>query len=67
VLYTDGLTEFENASGMHFGTDRLRSWLDATAGLAVDARMNALSKTLESFGGKATPQDDMTVLVITFA
>jgi len=67
VLYTDGLTEFENASGKRFGTDRLRTWLDATAGLPVDARMDALGKALESFGGKATPQDDMTVLVITFA
>ena len=67
VLYTDGLTEFENASGKRFGMARLRKWLDATAGLPVDARMDALRKALESFGGKASPQDDLTVLVITFA
>ncbi|MFP5220703.1 MAG: PAS domain S-box protein [Acidobacteriota bacterium] len=67
VLYTDGLTEFENASGKSFGMARLRKWLDATAGLPVDARMDALRKKLESFGGKANPQDDLTVLVITFA
>lgn len=67
VLYTDGLTEFENASGKRFGMARLRKWLDATAGLPADARMDALRKALESFGGKATPQDDLTVLVITFS
>ena len=66
VLYTDGLTEFENASGTSFGAERLRAWLAASAGLPVDDRLDALRRDLGAFGAKAKPQDDMTVLVITF-
>lgn len=65
VLYTDGITESENAEGEAFGKERMLEVLDeipnsATAQEVADAYMSKL----KSFIGDKPVNDDITILVL---
>ncbi|WP_243359866.1 SpoIIE family protein phosphatase [Fundidesulfovibrio terrae] len=66
AVYTDGLTEFEDRRGRRFGVKRLRRWLDGCAGLGADEALSGLRREIKAFGGKASPQDDLSVLLVRF-
>jgi sigma-B regulation protein RsbU (phosphoserine phosphatase) len=66
AVYTDGLTEFEDRKGRLFGVKRLRRRLEACAGLGADHVLEALRREIGDFGGKAVPQDDLSVLLVRF-
>lgn len=64
VFYTDGVTEFENASGQCFGGERLRRLCQADAGQSPETLMENLGRDIERFGQGAKPQDDVSALAL---
>jgi serine phosphatase RsbU (regulator of sigma subunit) len=59
-LYTDGLTEAENAKGELFGIEKVMDILTANIHLPVKAIIDDIIKQVESFQEKQT--DDITIL-----
>ncbi|GAB6037250.1 hypothetical protein JCM15519_18090 [Fundidesulfovibrio butyratiphilus] len=64
VFYTDGVTEFENASGRTFGVARLRRFCQANAAKDPGTLMADLGRDIEHFGQGAKPQDDLSALAL---
>ena len=66
-VYTDGLTDAEDAGGTPFGGERLESVL-ATAGLAAGAGscdlLSRVEQAYQAHRGGAEPADDATLLVL---
>lgn len=62
LLYTDGVTEAENAAGEAFGMDRLLDCLRRHSGQDVRELPNAILNAVRSFCGETSPFDDMTLL-----
>ena len=67
-LYTDGLTEAENASQEQFGEKRMTDVI--TTQMAVNASPQTLIETMtdavHQFVGETEQSDDLTMLVIKF-
>jgi sigma-B regulation protein RsbU (phosphoserine phosphatase) len=64
VVYTDGVTEALNSSGLEFGEEKLRSILVESPGLhARDMTNNVITKVLD-WQGKASQHDDITLIVV---
>jgi serine phosphatase RsbU (regulator of sigma subunit) len=65
TLFTDGITEAENASGEQFGKERLAQCL---ASLPVETSaadmLDALRAAVSAFVGTAQPSDDLTLLIV---
>jgi len=64
LLYTDGVTEAENADGVLYGRERLKAALGKSA--AVDARsvVTVVIDDVRAFVGGAEQADDITVLAL---
>jgi len=63
VLYTDGITEAENAAGQDLGRDRLLEWARQAPADSPKATGEALLQRLNSFRGGGR-NDDETLLVL---
>ena len=64
VLFSDGVTEAENAEGEEFGDDRLAACVYAVRnGSAAEVR-DAVEKAVLAFAGAVLMRDDVTVLVL---
>jgi phosphoserine phosphatase RsbU/P len=64
VLYTDGITEAENASQEMFGEERLHETILKSRALPAAAIVDAILESVQAFTG-ATPQsDDITLMVV---
>ena len=63
-LYTDGLTEAENATHELFGEDRMDAVLSTRR--SSDAHMEAIKKAVAEFVGEAPQSDDLTMLFINY-
>ncbi|HYN01015.1 MAG TPA: PP2C family protein-serine/threonine phosphatase [Vicinamibacteria bacterium] len=65
VLYTDGLTEAENASGEPFGDSRLEQVLNELRSRPAEEASRALLAAVRAWVPPSVPQqDDITLLVI---
>lgn len=64
VLYSDGITEAENADGALFGVARLKAELQRHAAEDVSAIKDAVIAAVRAHIGAAPVYDDMTLLVI---
>ena len=66
VLYTDGVTEEQNAAGEMFGQERLADWLRCRADLSLSAETlrDELAAELTRFRGTAPLRDDQAFLVL---
>jgi sigma-B regulation protein RsbU (phosphoserine phosphatase) len=62
LLYTDGVTDAENARGEHFGTDRLAAVVRRDLRGSSEAIVAAIHEAVESFVGGGEGNDDMTVI-----
>lgn len=62
VLYTDGVTEAENATGEEFGERRLIETLRANGQLPARALLEAIESTVQEYSGDEQA-DDITVVV----
>jgi sigma-B regulation protein RsbU (phosphoserine phosphatase) len=66
VIYSDGMTEPENARGELFGSDRLGEVAQRTQQSSPRAIAAAMLKSAEQWSGSAEQADDMTVVVARF-
>jgi len=66
VIYTDGVTEAQNASGEFFGKKRLREVVAARAGESCTVIHDAVQEAVAAFTEGAPQSDDITVLVLEF-
>lgn len=67
VIYSDGLTEAENAEGAFFDTERLRVALRENAALDAAGLHAALLSALDRFTEGGVVRDDITALVIEYS
>jgi phosphoserine phosphatase RsbU/P len=64
VLYSDGVTDAQNAAGEEFGETRVHELLRSLAGQSAEAIVERVIGAVEQFV-ESTPQfDDMTILVL---
>jgi serine phosphatase RsbU (regulator of sigma subunit) len=66
VIYSDGLTEAENAAGEFFDTERLRDCLRDNASLGAAELHKVLLSTLDAFVEGGVIRDDITALVLEY-
>jgi len=64
LLYTDGLTEAQNAVGDSFGQDALSALLQQTAELAPAAASSQIVSSVQQWS--ASQDDDLTVLICDY-
>ncbi len=64
VLYSDGVTEAEDAAQAFFGRDRLQAALAPVAQAAPEAAIAAVLAAVAGFVGGAAQNDDITLLAI---
>jgi sigma-B regulation protein RsbU (phosphoserine phosphatase) len=64
VLYTDGITEAQDAQGRFFGEERLMDNILAANGRPAHVVRDALLEAVHQFVGRGSPQDDITLVVI---
>jgi PAS domain S-box-containing protein len=64
VLYTDGITEAENAANEQYGLDRLCETISQHWAASAEAIKTAVIDDVRRFIGKQTVFDDITLLVL---
>jgi Serine phosphatase RsbU, regulator of sigma subunit len=64
VLYTDGITEAENAAQEMFGEERLRRTIAETRTLPAAGILKAILDSVHAFSGTTPQSDDITLMVI---
>jgi Stage II sporulation protein E (SpoIIE) len=65
VIYSDGVTEYENRAGEEFSEARLRQVLTRAAGQTAEETCRAVIESLHAFGGDRPYDDDVTMLVVS--
>lgn len=65
-LYTDGLTEAENAEHGQYGEERMFNALSQTAGLTPHDLIATMTESVHAFVAGAEQSDDLTMLAIQF-
>jgi serine phosphatase RsbU (regulator of sigma subunit) len=66
VIYTDGVTEAQNAAGEFFGKKRLREIVTAHAAEPCQAVHDAIQQAVTEFTEGAPQSDDITLVVLEF-
>jgi serine phosphatase RsbU (regulator of sigma subunit) len=66
VIYSDGVTEAQNAAGEFFGKKRLKDVALQNAGASCGALHEAIQKAVKGFVAGAEQADDITLVVIEF-
>ena len=66
VLYTDGISEAENAGGDEYGVERLRRVIELHCAGCPDKLVDACKQHLQSFRGTRERFDDETLLALQF-
>jgi phosphoserine phosphatase RsbU/P len=66
IFYSDGITEYENASGDFFGTGRLRTFVENHREEPLAVLLDGLIASLLDFGDYGMPQDDISLLGIEY-
>lgn len=64
VIFTDGVTEAENARAEEYGEPRLLTVLRANLAAAPQTLLNAIMMDLDRFVGDAPQHDDITLLLL---
>jgi sigma-B regulation protein RsbU (phosphoserine phosphatase) len=63
VLYSDGITEAENAAGEEFDNERLEALLRAHIDAGANELRDRIAAAVETFTGEAPQKDDETLVV----
>jgi serine phosphatase RsbU (regulator of sigma subunit)/pSer/pThr/pTyr-binding forkhead associated (FHA) protein len=66
VIYTDGVTEAQNAAGDFFGKRRLREIVTAHAAASCQPLHDAIQQAVTDFTEAAPQSDDITLVVLEF-
>jgi sigma-B regulation protein RsbU (phosphoserine phosphatase) len=61
-FYSDGLSETRNEAGAEFGQDRISERVRMSFGLSSSGLVKACLEDLSAFRGRASRQDDLTVM-----
>jgi sigma-B regulation protein RsbU (phosphoserine phosphatase) len=64
VLYTDGVTEAENARGEMFGEERLRETIARVRARPAGEILAAILQEVQAFTGNTPQSDDITLMVV---
>ncbi len=64
LLYTDGITEAQNAQEEFFDEDRLRAFVRASLGLSAQEIQDGIIAQVEAFVGDVPQSDDITLMVV---
>jgi hypothetical protein len=64
VLYTDGVTEAENASDQEYGEGRLQAWLEANREEPGRRLIDGVIEEVLAYCGTVRPRDDMTLMCL---
>jgi sigma-B regulation protein RsbU (phosphoserine phosphatase) len=64
VLFSDGVTEAENAKGEEFGDERLEACLSGAREQPAAAALESIQRALASFCGGTPARDDVTLMAI---
>lgn len=64
ILYSDGLSECENAAGIRYEQQRLVEMLDQNRDVSLEALMNGVREALGAWRGQAEFADDVSVLAL---
>jgi sigma-B regulation protein RsbU (phosphoserine phosphatase) len=64
VVYTDGVTEAQDAGGQFFSEERLAELMRVDGALSTNAVVDRILAAVESFEGGAERADDITVLAL---
>ncbi len=67
VLYTDGVTEAQDASGEEYGVSKLQALIQQCVDRCPEELVKCLQEHLEAFRGATERADDETLLAIQFA
>ncbi len=62
VLFSDGLTEFENESAGCYGMDRLKETIEKHHKEPIGQLLESIQDSLMDFAGASRPQDDISLL-----
>jgi sigma-B regulation protein RsbU (phosphoserine phosphatase) len=65
-LYTDGIPEYEDASGRVLGATRLRELLREAKGLELEAACERVTRAVREFGDSCPPRDDLSLLAFEY-
>lgn len=65
-LYTDGLTEAQNAAGELYGEERLLASINRHIALPLQEMLRAVRADIDAFVGEAEQFDDMTMVVLEY-
>lgn len=65
-LYTDGVTEMNDAAGNLYGEERLKTLLDGSREAEPEKLAEAVMQDIRRFQGSAEQFDDVTMLVIAY-
>ena len=66
VIYSDGVTDAQDAAGNFFGRRRLRELMEAHPDLSAPELHELIIQTLDSYAEGAIQADDITVLVLQY-
>jgi hypothetical protein len=64
LLYTDGVTEAEDAKDRQFGDERLQAWIEANRDEPGRRLLDGVIAEVLHFGGAVRPRDDMTLMCV---
>jgi hypothetical protein len=67
LLYTDGVTEAENAGDEQYGEERLQGWIEASRDEPAARLLDGIIREVLHFCGPVRPRDDMTLLCLARA
>ncbi|HEV2883815.1 MAG TPA: SpoIIE family protein phosphatase [Pyrinomonadaceae bacterium] len=64
LLYTDGLSESQDAGGNEFGTARLSALLTKNGDMSTQSMLTLCRSELSAFANGNSPRDDLTLMAI---
>ena len=64
VLYSDGITEAEDADGEEFGNERLEALLDQHVGCSASLIRDQIADAVDAFVDEEPQKDDETIVII---
>ena len=67
VVYTDGVSEAQDAGGQYFEVRRIRQVLQETSGMGCEQTIQTLIQTVESFTEDTPQGDDITAVAMEYA
>lgn len=67
IVYTDGITEAEDSAKNQYGEERLLKWGEKCFSASSDRdAVNSLSESVQDFVSGAEPNDDRTILTLSY-